>query len=98
MNFIKCEFMVNDLNVQNAFTLYAILKLASRKLTDIVKEIVSLLNLDSHIEVLVSYLNLTEAQAEGVPERVSLTKICGYYDPIAKLIILYYPCLVKMKN
>uniref|UniRef100_A0A7J2TBU2 Uncharacterized protein n=1 Tax=Ignisphaera aggregans TaxID=334771 RepID=A0A7J2TBU2_9CREN len=87
--------MVNDLNVQNAFTLYAILKLASRKLTDIVKEIVSLLNLDSHIEVLVSYLNLTEAQAEGVPERVSLTKICGYYDPIAKLIILYYPCLVK---
>jgi hypothetical protein len=87
--------MPDSFNLQNTLTLIYVLKEASKELTNLINSIAEILNLDPSLELVISLRNFIEPQVEGTSEGESRERICGYYDPEKKQIVLSYPCLIN---
>jgi hypothetical protein len=87
--------MPGSFNLQNTLTLIYVLKEASKELTNLINSVAEILNLDPSLELVISLRNFIEPQVEGTSEGESRERICGYYDPEKKQIVLSYPCLIN---
>jgi hypothetical protein len=87
--------MPGSFNLQNILTLIYVLKEASKELTNLINSIAEILNLDPSLELVISLRNFIEPQVEDASEGESRERICGYYNPEKKQIVLSYPCLIN---
>jgi len=85
-------------NLQNIDTLIYVLNGASRELTNVIRSVAKVLNLDQDVELLISLRYFTEPHIEGAIEGKSRRVVCGYYNPEKKQLALSYLCLIDGKK
>ena len=90
--------MSKSSNPQNIDTLIYVLNEASRELTNAIRSVAKVLNLDQDVELSISLKYFTEPHIEGAMEGISRRVICGYYNPEKKQIVLSYLCLIDGKE
>jgi len=85
-------------SIDFADNLYHVLKNASNRLTELIRDFAKRKGLDPLIEVVVSLRRFTEADIKRRPEEYVLpppSRVCGHYDPENKWIVLFYPCIAN---
>jgi hypothetical protein len=88
-------------SIDFADNLYQVLTKASNRLTELVRDFAKRKGLDPSVEVIISLRRSTEADIKRRPEEYVLSsqpRVCGYYNPENKWIVLSHPCIADESN
>lgn len=82
-------------NLEGSLTVLSVIREASNRVTDLVRNICRKLGLDTEIKVSISLKLFEERDMEGDKDEIVKAVICGYYDPNRKLVVISLPCVIS---